>query len=79
MYINMLSNKYLIYEKYKIWDRGSAENKNMIITHRLQTWETVEEICESEKAQEIKKNNIYYFSSHAAGLHRLIHIQMNTL
>lgn len=27
----------------------------MIITHRLQTWETVEEICESEKAQEIKK------------------------
>lgn len=30
-----------------------AENKNMIITHRLQTWETVEEICESEKAQEI--------------------------
>lgn len=51
----------------------------MIITHRLQTWETVEEICESEKAQEIKKNNIYYFSSHTAGLHRLIHIQMNTL
>lgn len=52
----------------------------MIITHRLQTWETVEEICESEKAQEIKKKkNIYYFSSHAAGLHWLIHIQMNTL
>lgn len=50
----------------------------MIITHRLQTWETVEEICESEKAQEIKKN-IYYVSSHTAGLHWLIHIQVNTL